>query len=58
MTVEENLDLGAYLRNDKAGIAEDRQRVLDLFPLLGERSTRRPERSPAASSRCSPWPGR
>jgi len=37
MTVEENLDLGAFLRNDKAGIAEDRTRVLDLFPRLQER---------------------
>jgi branched-chain amino acid transport system ATP-binding protein len=37
MTVSENLDLGAFLRNDTDGIAEDRQRVLDLFPVLGER---------------------
>jgi branched-chain amino acid transport system ATP-binding protein len=37
MTVDENLDLGAFLRKDKAGIAEDRTRVLDLFPRLQER---------------------
>jgi branched-chain amino acid transport system ATP-binding protein len=37
MTVDENLDLGAFLRNDKAAIAADRQRVLDLFPRLQER---------------------
>lgn len=37
MSVDENLDLGAFLRNDKAGIAEDRTRVLDLFPRLQER---------------------
>jgi branched-chain amino acid transport system ATP-binding protein len=37
MTVDENLDLGAFLRNDKAGIAADRQRVLDLFPRLADR---------------------
>lgn len=37
MTVEENLDLGAFLRKDKAGIAEDKARVLDLFPRLKER---------------------
>ena len=37
MSVDENLDLGAFLRNDKAGIAEDRARVLDLFPRLQER---------------------
>jgi branched-chain amino acid transport system ATP-binding protein len=37
MTVDENLDLGAFLRNDKAGIAEDREHVLQLFPRLQER---------------------
>ena len=37
MSVDENLDLGAFLRNDKAGIAADRERVLDLFPKLRER---------------------
>jgi branched-chain amino acid transport system ATP-binding protein len=37
MSVDENLDLGAFLRNDKAAIAEDRQRVLELFPRLQER---------------------
>jgi branched-chain amino acid transport system ATP-binding protein len=39
MTVSENLDLGAFLRNDKEGIAADRERVLDLFPRLRERLT-------------------
>ncbi|GAB3257530.1 ABC transporter ATP-binding protein [Kineosporia babensis] len=37
MSVEENLELGAFLRNDKAGIAADKERVLDLFPRLKER---------------------
>jgi branched-chain amino acid transport system ATP-binding protein len=37
MTVDENLDLGAFLRNDKQEIANDRQRVLELFPRLQER---------------------
>ena len=37
MTVSENLDLGAFLRNDKAEIEADRERVLDLFPRLRER---------------------
>ncbi|MEH7885621.1 ABC transporter ATP-binding protein [Bacillus sp. JJ1609] len=37
MTVEENLDLGAYLRKDKAGIKEDFGKVFDLFPRLLER---------------------
>jgi branched-chain amino acid transport system ATP-binding protein len=37
MTVRENLDLGAYLRNDRAGIDEDMERVFSLFPRLAER---------------------
>jgi len=37
MTVRENLDLGAYLRNDKASIIEDMDRVFELFPRLKER---------------------
>jgi branched-chain amino acid transport system ATP-binding protein len=37
MTVSENLDLGAFLRNDKDGIEEDRTRVLELFPRLADR---------------------
>jgi branched-chain amino acid transport system ATP-binding protein len=37
LTIEENLKLGAYLRKDAAGIAQDIQRAYDLFPILGER---------------------
>jgi branched-chain amino acid transport system ATP-binding protein len=37
MTVAENLDLGAFLRKDRAAIAADRERVLELFPRLRER---------------------
>ncbi len=37
MTVRENLDMGAYLRRDKDGIAEDVERVFELFPRLQER---------------------
>ena len=37
MTVTENLELGAFLRNDKAEIAADMDRVFDLFPRLKER---------------------
>ncbi|CAB4743012.1 unannotated protein [freshwater metagenome] len=37
MSVRENLDLGAFLRNDKVAIEADRERVLDLFPRLRER---------------------
>jgi branched-chain amino acid transport system ATP-binding protein len=37
LTVRDNLDLGAYLRRDRAGIAEDLKRVFRLFPRLEER---------------------
>ncbi len=37
MTVLENLEMGAYHRNDKAGIAGDIERIYDLFPRLKER---------------------
>lgn len=37
MSVEENLELGAYLRNDKQGIREDFEKVYKLFPRLLER---------------------
>ncbi|MEY2634247.1 MAG: hypothetical protein RIS75_187 [Actinomycetota bacterium] len=37
MTVDENLALGAFLRNDHAAITADRDHVLDLFPRLKER---------------------
>ncbi|MFJ8042712.1 ABC transporter ATP-binding protein [Kitasatospora sp. NPDC096147] len=37
MTIEENLLLGAFLRKDSAGIAEDVERAYTLFPILGER---------------------
>jgi branched-chain amino acid transport system ATP-binding protein len=37
LTVEENLELGAFARKDKPGIREDMNRVMDLFPRLRER---------------------
>lgn len=37
MTVQENLELGAFLRKDKAGMKEDMERVYVLFPRLLER---------------------
>lgn len=37
LTVEENLDMGAFSRNDKAGIQQDLERVYVLFPRLKER---------------------
>ncbi|MEZ4608498.1 MAG: ABC transporter ATP-binding protein [Deinococcales bacterium] len=37
MTVLENLEMGAYLRNDKKAIQEDLEYVFSLFPRLKER---------------------
>ena len=37
MTVLENLDMGAFTRRDTAEVAKDLDRVLGLFPRLGER---------------------
>jgi len=37
LTVLENLEMGAFIRDDKAGIAADIERVISLFPILGER---------------------
>lgn len=37
MTIIENLQMGAYTRNDKAEIASDMEKMLDLFPRLRER---------------------
>jgi len=41
MTVLENLELGAFLRNDRAAIAQDLERVLELFPRLRERTSQK-----------------
>ena len=37
MTVEENLELGAFLRKDRLGIAQDFDRMYESFPRLKER---------------------
>ena len=37
LTVDENLSMGAYLRRDKDGIEQDRQRAFEWFPRLEER---------------------
>src|ERR1700712_1006451 len=38
LTVRENLEMGAFTRNDKAAILEDMDRVFGLFPRLRERT--------------------
>ena len=39
MTIHENLQIGAHTKTDKALIAQDLQRMYDLFPRLAERRT-------------------
>jgi branched-chain amino acid transport system ATP-binding protein len=41
MSVLENLEMGAYQREDRPGIREDLDRVYDLFPRLKERRTQK-----------------
>ena len=55
LTVQENLEMGAYIRSGKdgAGVAEDLEKVFLRFPRLKER--REPCRE--GSSRCSPSDG-
>lgn len=37
LTVEENLRIGTYMRDDRGQIEKDYRRVLELFPILAER---------------------
>lgn len=37
LTVQENLDMGAFLRNDKENIRRDRDYIFSLFPILAQR---------------------
>jgi branched-chain amino acid transport system ATP-binding protein len=39
LTVDDNLEIGAYIRTDRTEVLRDRDRALDLFPRLRERLT-------------------
>jgi branched-chain amino acid transport system ATP-binding protein len=41
LSVQENLEMGAFTRTDKDGIAQDMEHVFGLFPRLKERSTQK-----------------
>ena len=41
LSVRDNLEMGAFTRSDKAGIAEDVERVFELFPRLRERTAQK-----------------
>ena len=55
MTVEENLELGAFIRGRDRGLRADIDGVYDRFRGWANAETRRPARCPAGSSRCWPW---
>jgi len=38
LTVRENLEMGAFIRADRDGIAQDMERVFGIFPILKERA--------------------
>lgn len=40
MTVKENLEMGAFVRKDKKGIAQDLELMYELFPILKEKSNK------------------
>lgn len=37
LTVKENLEIGAYCRNDRAGVSQDMEEVMSFFPILKEK---------------------
>lgn len=39
LSIEENLDMGAYTRHDKAGVQADKELVFSYFPILKDRRT-------------------
>jgi branched-chain amino acid transport system ATP-binding protein len=41
LSVRDNLEMGAFTRNDKDGIESDMQRVFELFPRLRERASQK-----------------
>jgi branched-chain amino acid transport system ATP-binding protein len=41
MSVMQNINTGAYLRKDKDGVKKDMDRILQLFPILGQRRSQR-----------------
>ena len=41
LSVQENLEMGAFTRTDKDGIAQDMERIFGLFPRLKERSAQK-----------------
>ena len=58
MTITENLQMGAYIRNDKAGLRQTSRRCSPSSRACVNARTSWPEPCRAASSRCWPWAAR
>ena len=41
MSVRENILMGAFVRNDREAVAQDLEKMLELFPKLGQRLSQR-----------------
>jgi branched-chain amino acid transport system ATP-binding protein len=57
MTVQENLEIGAYLREDKENLDDDLERIFQMFPRSRSDSTRRRGPCRVVSSRWWRWAG-
>jgi len=57
LTVQENLKMGAFLRNDRDGIRQSEARVLDTFPVLRERLTQIAGTLSGGEQQMLAWPG-
>ena len=58
MSVTENLQMGAFVRKDSAGIRRDIDEMFAIFPRLKERAKQLAGTFPAANSRCWRWHAR
>jgi branched-chain amino acid transport system ATP-binding protein len=52
MSVEENLEMGAYSKRARRQFQDQLDRVYTLFPRLKERRAQKAERSPVGNSKC------
>ena len=55
MSVQENLEMGAFSLKDRSHMADDLAMVFDMFPRLKERRNQKAGTLPAANSRCWRW---
>ena len=53
LTVKENLELGAFLRKDRAAVKSDEEHVFELFPRLKERIKQHAGTLSVANNKCS-----